>query len=51
MKKRLIIIKQFVQFLKEEKKYWLIPLVLMLLLIGLLVVFSESVMPLIYPLI
>ena len=51
MKKRLKIIRQFLQFLREEKMYWLIPLVLTLLIIGLLVVFTDVVAPFIYPLI
>ena len=51
MKKRLILIRQFLQFLKEEKKYWLIPLVLLLIIIGLLIVFSQAVMPFLYPLV
>ncbi len=51
MKKRLKIIRQFLQFLREEKMYWLIPLVLTLLIIGLLLVFTEVVAPFIYPLI
>ena len=50
MKKRLILIRQFLQFLREEKMYWLIPLVLTLLIIGLLVVFTDVVAPFIYPL-
>ena len=50
MNKRLTIIRQFVQFLKEEKKYWLIPLVIMLLIIGLLVIFMNVVAPFVYPL-
>ena len=39
---RLSIIKQFMQFLIVRKRYWLIPIVILLLFIGLLVVFAES---------
>jgi predicted RND superfamily exporter protein len=49
--KRLTIIRQMIQFLSEEKKYWLIPLVILLIAIGLLVVFMQVVAPwLWYPL-
>ena len=39
-------------FLKQEKKYWLAPIVLVLLLLGLLLVFAQSsaVAPFIYTL-
>ena len=30
------------QFMREEKKYWLMPIALVLLLFGLLIVFSQS---------
>ena len=36
------IIAQFIRFLMVRKRYWLIPIVVLLLLIGLLVVFAES---------
>lgn len=39
---KLSIMKQFMQFLIAKKKYWLIPIVMLLLFIGLLVVFAES---------
>ena len=38
------------QFLAEEKKFWLIPLVILLLIIGLLVVFINVLAPFFYPL-
>ena len=50
MLKRLKIIRQMLQFLAEEKKYWLIPLVILLLIIGLLVVFMNVVAPFFYTL-
>jgi hypothetical protein len=45
------ILKEFLLFLKQEKKWWLIPLVLVLLVLGALIVFtSGSVLgPLVYP--
>ncbi len=44
--------KEFILFIKQEKKWWLIPLVLVLLLVGVLVVFASSspLAPFIYPL-
>jgi drug/metabolite transporter superfamily protein YnfA len=40
------------QFLRQEKKYWLVPIVVVLVLFGLLIVFSQSsaVAPFIYSL-
>jgi len=40
------------QFLRQEKKYWLAPIVLMLALLGLLLAFAQSsaVAPFIYTL-
>ena len=45
------LLKEFLQFLKQEKKWWLVPLVVILVLIGALIVFtSGSVLgPLMYP--
>lgn len=42
--------REFVLFLKEEKKWWLIPLVMLLLGIGALLVFASNsvVAPFIY---
>ncbi len=34
--------KEFFQFIRQEKKWWLIPLVIMLLGLGALLVFSSS---------
>ncbi len=36
------IIKEFFEFLKERKKWWLIPIVVFLLLIGVLIVFTQG---------
>ena len=46
------IITEFWEFLKVRKRYWLLPIVLMLLLLGGLIVFTESsaVAPFIYAL-
>jgi len=46
------VLSEFVQFLKEEKKYWLVPIVIVFVLFGLLIVFSQSsaVAPFIYTL-
>jgi hypothetical protein len=46
------LIGDFFQFLKDEKKYWLVPVVIVMLLFGLLIVFSQSsaVAPFIYTL-
>ena len=49
---KLHIIREFLMFLKQEKKYWLAPVVFILLLFGLLLVFAQSsaVAPFIYTL-
>lgn len=46
------VLREFVAFLRQEKKYWLAPIVLVLLLFGLLLVFAQSsaVAPFIYTL-
>ena len=46
------ILGEFLQFLKQEKKYWLAPIVVVLVLFGLLLVFAQSsaVAPFIYSL-
>lgn len=46
------IIKEFLQFMKAEKKWWLVPLVGILLLLGVFLVFSASspLAPFLYPL-
>ena len=42
--------KEFVRFLMNRKKYWLVPILLAMLLIGFLIVFSKgsAVAPFIY---
>ncbi len=46
------VLSEFVQFLRAEKKYWLVPIVVVFMLFGLLIVFSQSsaVAPFIYTL-
>jgi cell division protein FtsW (lipid II flippase) len=46
------VLGEFWRFLREEKKYWLMPIILVFLLFGLLMVFSSStpLAPFIYPL-
>ncbi len=46
------LLKEFFQFLRQEKKWWLVPLVVVLLALGvLMVVSSGSVLsPFLYPL-
>jgi hypothetical protein len=43
--------KEFLSFLREEKKWWLAPLVIVLLILGVLIVFSSGsvLAPLMYP--
>jgi drug/metabolite transporter superfamily protein YnfA len=46
------VLRELWQFLKQERKYWLAPIVLVLVLFGLLLVFAQSsvVAPFIYTL-
>lgn len=46
------VLAEFVRLLKEERKFWLMPLVVVLLLVGLLLVFVQgsAVAPFIYTL-
>jgi len=46
------VLVQLWQFMKENKKWWLLPIVIMLLLVGILIIFgqSSSVSPFIYAL-
>lgn len=49
---RLGVLGEFIQFLKTEKKYWLLPIVVVLVLFGLLILAAQSsaVAPFIYTL-
>lgn len=44
-------LKDIFTFLMERKKWWLIPIILALLLLGLLIIFAESsaIAPFVYP--
>ena len=43
--------KEFLQFLKQEKKWWLVPLVVLLLVLAAVIVFTGGsvLAPLMYP--
>jgi hypothetical protein len=42
---------EFLQFLKHNKKWWLLPIILVLLLLGLVILLSgTAIAPFIYPL-
>jgi len=43
--------KEFLLFLRQEKKWWLIPLVILLLALGAIIIFSANsvLAPLMYP--
>jgi hypothetical protein len=49
-KKRVLV--EFIEFLRQEKKYWLMPIVVVFVLFGLLIVFAQTsvVAPFIYTL-
>ena len=49
---KLRVLREFWEFLRQEKKYWLAPIVIVLLLFGLLLVFTQTsaVAPFIYTL-
>lgn len=40
--KRTSIVKEFWQFMKVRKKFWLAPIIVVLLLLGFLIVFTQS---------
>ncbi|HEV3218037.1 MAG TPA: DUF5989 family protein [Vicinamibacterales bacterium] len=46
------VLSEFWQFLRQEKKYWLVPIIVIFVLFGLLIVFSQTsaVAPFIYTL-
>lgn len=46
------LLREFFAFIKHEKKWWMIPLVLVLLVVGGLILFASSspLAPFIYPL-
>ena len=44
------IVREFFQFLRENKKWWLLPIVVVLLLFGMLLALGPTVAPFIYTL-
>ena len=52
MNTKLLLVKEFLEFLKENKKWWLLPIVLFMLLLGLLLILTEgsALAPFIYTL-
>ncbi len=40
--KRMAIIREFFEFLRERKKWWIAPILVFLLLLGVLVIFASS---------
>ena len=46
------LVKEFYLFIKQEKKWWLVPLITVLLIVGALLVFASSspLAPFVYPL-
>jgi hypothetical protein len=36
------VLREFLYFLKREKKFWMIPIIVVMILFGLLLVFSQS---------
>jgi hypothetical protein len=49
---KMSIMKELWQFMRMRKRYWLLPIIILLLLLGLIIVFSESsaIAPFIYTL-
>lgn len=47
---KVAIVKEFWDFLKFRKKFWLVPIIIILFLLGLIMIFTESsvLAPLIY---
>ena len=45
------LVRDFVAFIKHEKKWWLVPLLAILLLVAVLIIFAQSspLAPFIYP--
>lgn len=44
------LIREFLEFLRDNKKWWLIPILIVLALLGLLTYFQSTAAPFIYPL-
>jgi len=43
---------EFIEFLRQRKKYWLLPIIVLIILLGILLIITENSMvaPFIYPL-
>jgi hypothetical protein len=52
LRQKLAIVKEFGAFLKVRKKWWLLPIVILLILLGAVIVFTEgsALAPFIYAL-
>ncbi len=50
MAKRMGIVQEFLLFLRENKAYWIAPIIIVILLLILLVVFAPATAPAIYTL-
>ena len=48
----MVFIREFIAFLRQRKKFWLLPIIVLIVLLGLLLIAAENSMiaPLIYPL-
>lgn len=44
------LVREFLEFLRDNKKWWLIPILVVLALLGLLVILGNTAAPFIYPL-
>ena len=44
------LIREFIDFAKHHKAWWIVPIVILLLILTILIVAGSSVAPLIYPL-
>ena len=46
------IVREFFAFIKHEKKWWMIPLIAVLLIVGALIIFAQTspLAPFLYPL-
>jgi len=49
-RKRTGLVREFIDFLKHNKKWWLTPIILIILLVGLMIVSMGGVGPFIYAL-
>jgi len=49
---KLTVLREFLDFLRQQKKYWLMPIVIVMVLVGMLLIFAQTsaVGPFIYTL-